>query len=399
MDYSVTRAESRPRFSAGQEHARAQAHRGPRPSWPVIGIVILQSILWLADWLIYATWTALEPMSPQASRVLGVVLFLLSIGFTISAILTLRFANGFVGFLYRVSASWLGVLNYLTWAACATWLAEWLMRLAGLNTAAARQDLGLAVFGVATAVSLYGFVNARLIRERRVTVTLQNLPEAWRGRRALLISDIHLGNVNGPGFARRIARIARRLNPAVVFLAGDVYDGARVDPDWLVEPLAAVQPPLGVYFCGGNHEDIGNALAYEEALRCAGVEVLHDARVDLEGLQVVGASYATASHPLRLRAFLERLRLQEGGPSILLNHVPHSLAIAERSGVDLQLSGHTHGGQLFPFTWFTRRIFRQFTHGLDRLGTLQVLTSCGVGTWGPPMRVGTAPEVVLITFA
>ena len=83
---------------------------------------------------------------------------------------------------------------------------------------------------------------------------------------------------------------------------------------------------------------------------------------------------------------------------ILLNHVPNRLPIVEEAGVSLQLSGHTHGGQLFPFTWLIRRIFGKFTHGLHSFGGLQVLTSYGAGTWGPPMRVGTRPELVLLTF-
>lgn len=399
MDYSVTRAETQPRLSAGQEHARAHARTGPRSSPPVAFVAIMQSILWLAHALIYVTLTSFEPFSEAASQALAVALFVLSISFTISAGLSFRYGNRLVGALYKVSVIWLGLLNFLTWAALATWVADLGMRAAGLDSPAVREYVGLAIFAAALAISLWGFINARAIRERRVTVEIKDLPAAWRDRTALLISDVHLGNVNGPGFARRVARIARRLNPSVVFLAGDVYDGARVDPEWLARPLEAVQPPLGVYFCGGNHEDFGDPLAYEAALRDAGVEVLHDARVELDGLQIVGVSYATAAHPLRFRAFLERLRLQDGGPAILLNHVPHGLTMAEQAGVDLQLSGHTHGGQIFPFTYFTRRIFRQFTHGLARLGNLQVITSSGVGTWGPPMRVGTAPEVVLIRFA
>ncbi len=84
---------------------------------------------------------------------------------------------------------------------------------------------------------------------------------------------------------------------------------------------------------------------------------------------------------------------------MLLNHVPHRLPIVEQAGINLQVSGHTHGGKLFPFTLFKRWVYGKFTYGLQRFGKLQVLTSSGVGTWGPPMRVGTAPEVVLITFA
>jgi predicted MPP superfamily phosphohydrolase len=84
--------------------------------------------------------------------------------------------------------------------------------------------------------------------------------------------------------------------------------------------------------------------------------------------------------------------------SVLLSHAPHELAIAEKAGISLQLSGHTHGGQIFPFTWFTERIFGKYTYGLERFGDLMVYTSSGAGTWGPPMRVGTRPEIVLIQF-
>ena len=83
---------------------------------------------------------------------------------------------------------------------------------------------------------------------------------------------------------------------------------------------------------------------------------------------------------------------------MLLTHAPHSLSIVAKQGIKLQLSGHTHGGQIFPFTWFTSRIFGEFTYGLQRFGELLVYTSSGAGTWGPPMRVGTHPEIVLIHF-
>ena len=126
---------------------------------------------------------------------------------------------------------------------------------------------------------------------------------------------------------------------------------------------------------------------------------MHNERVDVDGLQVIGVSYADSTYPTHLRAFLEPLHLGSGPASILLNHVPHRLPIVEQAGVSLQLSGHTHGGQIFPFTLIVRRVYGKFSYGLQRFGKLQVLTSSGAGTWGPPMRVGTQPEVVLITFA
>ena len=103
--------------------------------------------------------------------------------------------------------------------------------------------------------------------------------------------------------------------------------------------------------------------------------------------------------PISTAVDLERAEIDRNQASILLSHSPRALPIAEDAGISLQLSGHTHRGQIFPFTWFTRRIFGEYTYGLKRFGELMVYTSSGAGTWGPPLRVGTQPEIVLIQFA
>jgi uncharacterized protein len=109
--------------------------------------------------------------------------------------------------------------------------------------------------------------------------------------------------------------------------------------------------------------------------------------------------YRTSTHLIQLRHVLTSLDLRQGAPSILLQHVPNRLPMLEQAGASLLLSGHTHCGQAFPFTLIARRAFGQYTHGLHPFGALQVYTSCGAGTWGPPMRVGSHAEMVLLTFA
>jgi predicted MPP superfamily phosphohydrolase len=126
--------------------------------------------------------------------------------------------------------------------------------------------------------------------------------------------------------------------------------------------------------------------------------ILNNQKITVDGLHIAGVPFGDSTSPIRLRATLESLRLNPGEASILLNHMPSRLPIVERAGVSLQLSGHTHGGQLFPFTLLTRRVFGRFTYGLHKFGNLQVYTSTGAGTWGPPMRVGTHPEIVLLTL-
>jgi predicted MPP superfamily phosphohydrolase len=166
----------------------------------------------------------------------------------------------------------------------------------------------------------------------------------------------------------------------------------------LIAPFKQFSPTHGIYFSVGNHEEFGDAAFYTAAITRAGIRVLSNEKVIVDGLQIVGVPYHDTTYPLRMRAILDGLRLDPALPSILINHAPNRLPVVEQAGISLQLSGHTHGGQIFPFTWLTRRIFGKFIAGLHSFGALQVCTSTGAGTWGPPMRVGTRPEIVLLTF-
>ncbi len=372
--------------------------------WAVSAIAFLQTFLFCSHWFLYHSlvsfWPPFVPLTPAVDSFLRIALLLLSVSFIAGALLGYRYSNALVAFVYKIAAIWFGFLNFLFWSACLCWLAALVVRLARPEAAlAARPWIGTTLFGLAILISLYGFANARRIRERHVTVSLPNLPPSWKGRTALLATDLHLGNVNGAGFSRRIANTVRRLNPSILFLAGDLYDGSKADAVQVASPLFELAPPFGMYFCGGNHEDFGDPAVYEAAIRQGGIRILHNERVIVDGLQVIGVSYADSNYPAQLRGFLDSLHLAGGPASILLNHVPHRLPIVEQAGVSLQLSGHTHGGQVFPFTMIVRWVYGKFSYGLQRFGNLQVFTSSGAGTWGPPMRVGTQPEVVLITFA
>ena len=397
MDYSFTDAETQPRVPVPEINAVEAPAEAGRKSWPLRAIVIMQTVLFLGHWLIYHVVNSFWTLTAAESRALGVALLLLSVSFTISSTLSFRSSSPLVSAFYKAGAVWLGSLNFLFWAACLCEAADLVFYFAlPARLAAVRTWTADGIFAAAAATIVYGFVNARMIRVRRVTVSLPHLPESWRGRKALLMSDLHLGHVNGARFARRIARMANRIEPDIIFIAGDLFDGPKVNPGRSAAPLFAMKAPLGTYFCEGNHEDYGDADAFCAAIERGGIEVLRSRAVTVDGVQILGVSYADSVYPLALRSFLEGLALDPEKPSILLNHVPNRLQLVEQAGVSLQLSGHTHQGQIFPFTWFTRRMFGRFTYGLQRFGKLQVFTSSGAGTWGPPMRVGSAPEVVVI---
>jgi len=367
-------------------------------AWPALAIAIIESILFLGHWFIYRTLIVFLAghLSPVTTLALRDTLFLLAFTFVAATLLGFRFANPLVSLFYKIAAVWLGMFDYFLLAAFLCRLVDWAQQLAGLHQN--RPAGAIVFFSIASLVSCYGLINAQWIRIRRVSIQLPNLPPGWRGRTALLFSDLHLGHINRVSFSRRIVAMATRLNPQIILIPGDLFDGTKCDPDRLVAPFKQLCPPFGIYFCTGNHDEFGGAVQYEAAIARLGIRILTNEKVTVDGLQIIGIPYHDSTFPIRVKATLDALNLDRGQASILLNHAPTRLPIVEQAGVSLQLSGHTHGGQLFPFTWFTRRIFGKFTYGLNNFGALQVYTSYGAGTWGPPMRVGTYPEMVLITF-
>lgn len=362
-----------------------------------IFITIIQFILVLAHLLLYKTWTFSSkgfdvPVGFSIKFLFGI----LSVSFIVSSLLAFRYSNAAVRVVYKTSAIWLGLLSFLFLAAIGSWIIYGAARLAGLAIDFHRTVEVL--FGVAVAFGAYGVLNASCTRITRATVRLANLPEAWRGRKAALISDLHLGHVRNGSFLRRMVAKILKEEPDTIFIAGDLYDGTAIDAHMAALPLKDLAAPHGVYFVAGNHEQFGDDTKYLDAVTAAGVRVLSNEKVEIEGLQIIGVSYQNAVHQSRFASVLHAISLNRDRASILLTHAPDHPDIAEAAGVSLQLSGHTHLGQFIPWSWMARRVYRQFVYGLSRIGKMQVFTSSGAGTWGPPLRLGSNPEIVMLEF-
>lgn len=371
-------------------------------TWPVFGIFVIQIILLLAHWFLFHTWIEFwDPPGATVVLILRVALLVLAFSFVFAALLSFKYSNPLVTAIYKFAAVWLGLLNYLFFAACISWLTwyAWAAMKLSSNPLAARPWIAGVLAAVAVAATLFGMANARGIRTRKISVALGGLPESWRGRRAVLMSDIHLGHVNGVSFSKRLVAMALAQKPDIVFIPGDLFDGTEVDLDHLVAPFKELDTQFGTFFTTGNHEEFGGTAEKVRAVARAGMRVLQNEMISVDGLQIAGVSWGDSLSPIHFQAVIDRMQLNREMASILLNHMPSRLPIVERAGFSLQLSGHTHGGQVFPFTWATRRVFGRFTYGLHHFGALQVYTSTGAGTWGPPMRVGTHPEIVLIEFS
>src|SRR5580698_5281007 len=360
-------------------------------------IAVIQSVLFLTHYFLYETWT----FSPAGSEAPGafwikLVLGLLSVSFIAASLLAFQYTNPALRAFYRAAAVWMGLVSFLFLAAVSAWIIFGVARLAGPHMNFHRTVEIL--FGAGALAGIYGVFNAGWTRITRTTVRLANLPEAWRGRRAALISDVHLGHVRNGSFLRRMVTTIWKETPDAIFIAGDLYDGTAIDAGRAAEPLNKLTAPQGVYFVAGNHEQFGDDSKYLRAIAAAGVRVLSNEKVEVDGLQIIGVPYRNAVENGRFASVLQGVRLDRDRASILLIHAPDHPATAEAAGVSLQLSGHTHLGQFIPWSWFARKMYRQFVYGLSRIGKMQVFTSSGAGTWGPPLRLGSNPEIVMLEF-
>jgi uncharacterized protein len=235
-------------------------------------------------------------------------------------------------------------------------------------------------------------------RLKNVTVPLAKLPPKADGYRIAVVSDIHLGPILGRAHTERIVRTINGAQPDLVAIVGDLVDGSVADLGPAAEPLARLRSRHGSFFVTGNHEYFSGADAWVDHVRELGVHPLENARVELPGFDLAGVNDVTgANHgepPDFARALGDRDRTRA---SVLLAHQPVQIHEAVRYGVDLQLSGHTHGGQLWPGN-YVAALANPTVAGLKRYGDTQLYVTRGAGAWGPPVRVGAPSDITVITM-
>ncbi|SPJ16083.1 Metallophosphoesterase [Burkholderiales bacterium] len=305
----------------------------------------------------------------------------------------------------------------LTWAGTLTmgWFSSLLMLtvvrdialevsrfLPPLSTSASGAAISaIAVPAFATLASLIGFAGAR--RRPRIVdvdVPLRDLPAGLHGFTIVQVSDIHVGPTIKAGYVSAVVDAVNALHPDLIAVTGDLVDGTVAELAPHVAPMARLTARYGSYFVTGNHEYYSGAAAWKDEVRRLGLRVLENEHVVLhhQGAVLVLAGVpdfsAHRSDPRQRSDPREALAgaPANAGAKVLLAHQPRSAAAAESAGFDLQLSGHTHGGQFWPWNLLVR-LQQPYTAGLHRVKHLWVYTSRGTGYWGPPQRFGAPSEI------
>ncbi|WP_121748802.1 metallophosphoesterase [Streptomyces sp. E2N166] len=260
-----------------------------------------------------------------------------------------------------------------------------------LGGAAAAAAVGTVGYGT------YGVLNGPSVK--RVTVPLAKLPRAAHGFRIAVVSDVHLGPVLGRGFAQKVVDTINSTQPDLIAVVGDLVDGSVKDLGPAAAPLARLRARHGAYFVTGNHEYFSGAEQWVAEVRRLGLLPLENARTELPHFDLAGVNDVAGEDegqgPDYAKALGDRDRARA---CVLLAHQPVQIHDAVDHGVDLQLSGHTHGGQLWPGNLIAGAANPTLA-GLERYGDTQLYVSRGAGAWGPPTRVGAESDITVIELA
>ncbi|WP_454197860.1 metallophosphoesterase [Nocardia sp. Marseille-Q1738] len=255
---------------------------------------------------------------------------------------------------------------------------------------------GAAVAAAATTVGLgaYGVLNGPSVK--RVAVPLAKLPRGADGFRIAVVSDVHLGPILGRGFAERVVRTVNDTQPDLIAVVGDLVDGSVEHLRSAVEPLAGLRARHGAFFVTGNHEYFSGAEQWIEHVQELGMHLLANARTELPGFDLAGVNDVQGERigqgPDFGKALGDRDRART---AVLLAHQPILIDDAVAHGVDLQLSGHTHGGQIWPGNYLAGLV-NPTVAGLERYGDTQLYVTRGAGAWGPPVRVGAPSDITVV---
>jgi predicted MPP superfamily phosphohydrolase len=373
-------------------------------------LVIFSSVLFFAHWYLLERLVVAPQLAAPWSTLATAALVALAAAIVAEPIAGRLLPPRLARLVAWPAALWMGFAFLLMLLLGASDLGLWLVGSPALaatsDPAAAREASGaraLIVVALALGLGTAGIVIAfRPPALRRVRFEIAGWPRALDGFRIVQLSDIHFGPILGRRFAEHLVLRVAELAPDLVAVTGDLADGdAQLLADE-VAPLAGLRARHGVYFVTGNHDHYSGAASWAALASTLGMRVLRNERVAIggdAGFDLVGVD----DHHGRLvggggedleRALAGR---DTARPAVLLAHDPSTFRRARRAGIDLQLSGHTHGGQIWPFR-FAVRLVVPWVEGAHRDGRAQLYVSRGTGFWGPPMRLFAPAEITEISL-
>ena len=345
---------------------------------------------------------------PRDNRVLYIVIYIsLALTFIVAKFLEVRHSSVFSDILNITGGFWLGFMIYGFLFLFLSDIISLILRIPGIINSQNIADYRKWAFLITVVSSVIlitgGFINAVIPVVKKYDITIGKTAGDVKNLRIAAVSDIHLGSVIRKRSIRKLSEMLEEIKPDVVLLLGDIVDGelGPVMRGDLLKYFTGPETKDGLYAITGNHEFIGGAKRTIPYIESKGIRILKDEIVILPGgIQLIGRLDRDSFRYFRKeRMSLEDLMkdIDHARPIILLDHQPVRLDESGKNGVDLQLSGHTHNGQLWPLNYITKRVF-ELSYGYRRKGSSQFIVSSGYGLWGPRIRSGSHSEVLLINI-
>ena len=376
----------------------------------MIFFLVVFLVLALVNLYIYYRTRNLFPVEQPLRWGVILLFWLVALGYLAGRILERTGAEGVAEGLIKAGSLWLGAMVYLTLLFLLVDLLRGVSHIPGLRgffSFAWASEKGrwitTGVYGLTALILVAGFFNARHPKVVRQPVVLDKVVPGGTYK-ALLVSDIHLGIMIANGRLGRLVELMNRQEADVILMAGDIFDEdlGPVIRNNLGDLLKNLRAKEGVFAILGNHEFYGHAGDATRYLENHNIRVLRDSAVTLpSGVVIAGREELTGERMFQIK----RKSLQElltgndtTHPVIVMDHQPYRLAEVAQNPVDLQVSGHTHHGQLWPFNFITRAIF-EISAGYGKIGNTHFYVSPGVGTWGPPIRTSSRPEVIVLEIS
>ena len=368
-------------------------------------LVFLAIALTLIGGMHYYVWARVvrdTHLPEAAARVVTLAIVALGVSLPLAMIASRLFAKAVVRPAMWVAFVWMGMgflfVAFFGIADLGRLAAALVRRVSGTPLDPAKRvflarTVAAGVGGVVAGLSAVGIRSALgEVQVKELDIFLRGLPAELAGFKLVQISDVHVGPLLRKDWVAQVVDRIARLSPDAVAITGDLVDGRVHEIAEHVAPLSRLRPPRGMYFTTGNHEYYSGVEEWYAHLPSLGVRPLRNERVELApGLDLAGIEDPTGAPDLP-RALAGR---DPSRALVLLAHQPRQFMEASRHGVSLTLSGHTHGGQIWPFSWLVA-LAQPYLAGLHRRGESQLYVSRGTGFWGPPMRVFAPAEITLL---
>ncbi len=308
---------------------------------------------------------------------------LVTISFPVSMLVEQKSSNFLSQAIYLFSTTWMGITLYFVWMIIAIFLIRLIIPIP-LEVA------GTIIIGLVSIITIYSLINSYNAHEKHIKIPINKLNSSIK---LVQLSDVHIGSVRNSGFLKRVVSKIKDINPDAVLITGDLADGSSAIHENTFYPFKELKMPI--FFTPGNHDSYPGIENVFKALKFANVHILENDMIEFKGIQIIGASYSMRRD--NLKNVLNQINLDPDQPTILMYHLPSEWEAAREKGIDLQLSGHTHHGQFYPFNLLVKLVF-PYLGGLYKKGKDHLYVSAGTGTWGPPMRLGSHNEITIINL-